>query len=576
MLRERYDRAIIHHITACEKSRTDYRSDMTKELTTAIADSIKNRWSHAVLSDFQGATLTGADLAQRIERIHIILKESDVRPGDKVALCARNSTAWATAFLGALTYGAVVVPLLHEFHPENVEHLVSHSEARILFTEQSIYDHLDENNLGSLDGAILIPEMKPAFSRSKKLTDAVENIDSIFSRLYPEGFRTEDVAYAPADSTGMALINYTSGSTGNSKGVMLSYGNLWSNVRFGIKRIDFLHEGDGMLSMLPLAHMYGLVFEFLFPLCKGCHITFLGRVPSPKIVLKAFAEVRPKLVITVPLVIEKIVKGNVFPKLRKPAVKLLLAIPGIRGIIYRKVRAQLLEAFGGQLRQLILGGAAVSSEVEEFLRRIRFPFTVGYGMTECAPLVTYEWWATQRPHSCGRLVDGMEAKVDSPDPVNVPGVLHVRGANVMQGYFKNSEATAEALEKDGWLNTGDICTIDRDGYVYLRGRDKNMILSSSGQNVYPEEIEVKLNNMPLVAESVVVDRDGKIVAIVHPDYDGGMKQGLTEADIEKRVEGNLAELNRRLPAYSRVNRIEIHKEAFEKTPKHSIRRFLYK
>lgn len=549
---------------------------MAKELTTAIADSIKRRWNNAVLSDFQGVTLSGADLAQRIEKIHIILKESGIKAGDKVALCARNSTSWATAFLGALTYGAVVVPLLHEFHPENVAHLVTHSGARILFTEQGIFDQLDKNRLTTLDGAIIIPDMKLALSRSEKLSAAVAGIDTLFAQKYPDGFKPEDVAYVSVASDNLALINYTSGSTGNSKGVMLSYGNLWSNVSFGMKRIDFLHEGDGMLSMLPLAHMYGLVFELLFPLCKGCHVTFLGRVPSPKVLLKAFAEVRPKLVITVPLVIEKIVKGNVFPKLRTPAMRILLAIPGIRGIIYRKVRQQLLEAFGGQLRQLILGGAAVSSEVEEFLRKIKFPFTVGYGMTECAPLVTYEWWATQRPHSCGRLVDGMEAKVDSPDPANIPGVLHVRGANVMQGYFKNEEATAEALDKDGWLNTGDICTIDRDGYVYLRGRDKNMILSSSGQNVYPEEIEVKLNNLPLVAESVVVDRDGKIVALVHPDYEAGQKLGLTDEEIEKKVEENLPELNRQLPAYSRVNRIEIQKEPFEKTPKHSIRRFLYK
>ena len=366
---------------------------MTKELTTAIANSIRNRWDHEVLSDFQGITLTGREVAQRIEQIHIILKESDIRPGDKIALCARNSTAWATAFLGAMTYGAVVVPLLHEFRPENVEHLVSHSGARILFTEQSIFDHLDENRISSLDGAILIPEMKLAFSRSKKLTAAVENIDSLFSHRFPKGFSPENVSYKAVNQAHLALINYTSGSTGNSKGVMLSYDNLWSNVRFGMKRIDFLHQGDGMLSMLPLAHMYGLVFEFLFPLCKGCHITFLGRVPSPKVVLKAFAEVRPKLVITVPLVIEKIVKGNVFPILRKPMMKMLLAIPGVRDIVYKKVRVQLLEAFGGQLQQLILGGAAVSSDVEEFLRRIKFPFTVGYGMTECAPLVTYEWWA---------------------------------------------------------------------------------------------------------------------------------------------------------------------------------------
>lgn len=549
---------------------------MTQYLTTAIADSLRANWHTPILSDFQGASLTGSDVAERIEKIHIILKETGITPGDKIALCARNSSSWATAFLGALTYGAVVVPLLHEFHPENVEYLVSHSEARLLFTEKSIFDQLDETRLGDVLGAVLIPEMTVAFSRSKALTTAIEQTDALFAKKYPNGFTQKDVDYPQMPLDRLALINYTSGSTGNSKGVMLSYGNLWSNVSFGLKKIDFLHKGDGMLSMLPLAHMYGLVFEFLFPLCKGCHITFLGRVPSPKVVLSAFAQVRPKLVITVPLVIEKIVKGNVFPKLRKPLMKFLLAIPGVRGIIYAKVRKQLLAAFGGQLRQLILGGAAVSSEVEEFLRKIRFPFTVGYGMTECAPLVTYEWWETQRPHSCGRLVDGMNARVASTDPTRIPGVLHVKGANVMKGYYKNPKATAEAIDKEGWLDTGDICTIDKDGYVYLRGRNKNMILSSSGQNVYPEEIEIKLNNLPLVAESVVVDRDGRIVALVHPDYDSGRKLGMTEETIEKRVKENLPELNRLLPAYSRVNSIEIQKEAFEKTPKQSIRRFLYK
>ncbi len=549
---------------------------MTKDLITSISDSIKANWQSPILSDFQGSSLTGADVAERIEKIHLILKECGIKPGEKIALCARNSSAWATAFLGTLTYGTVVVPLLHEFHPENVEHLVSHSESRILFTEKSIFDQLDETRLGDVLGAVLIPEMEVAFSRSKSLTKAVAQVNALFNEKYRDGFTQKDVNYRAMAPDKLALINYTSGSTGNPKGVMLSYGNLWSNVRFGLKKIDFLHKGDGMLSMLPLAHMYGLVFEFLFPLCKGCHITFLGRVPSPKVVLSAFSQVRPKLVITVPLVIEKIVKGNVFPKLRKPVMRLLLAIPGVRDVIYSKVRKQLLSAFGGQLCQLILGGAAVSSEVEQFLRRIKFPFTVGYGMTECAPLVKYEWWETQRPHSCGRLVDGMTAKVDSPDPAHIPGILHVKGANVMQGYYKNPSATAEALDKDGWLDTGDICTIDEDGYVYLRGRDKNMILSSSGQNVYPEEIEIKLNNLPLVAESVVVERNGKIVALVHPDYDAGRKLGMTEETIEKRATENLKELNKMLPPYSRVNSIEIQKEAFEKTPKQSIRRFLYK
>ncbi len=549
---------------------------MAQQLIPAIADSLRSRWHDLMLSDFQGVTYTGAEVAAGIEKIHIILRRAGVKPGDKVALCARNSAAWAVTFLGALTYGATVVPLLHEFHPDNIEHLLCHAEATVLFTEKSIFEKLSDDRLAGLKAAVLIPDLTPALCRDSRLAETLRDLDRIYHENYPGGLTANHLTYTSPKPESLALINYTSGSTGNSKGVMLTYANLWSNVRFGLKKIDFLHPGDGMLSMLPLAHMYGLVFEFLFPFCRGCHITFLGRVPSPAVVLKAFAQVKPKLVITVPLVIEKIVRANVFPRLRTPAMKVLTAIPGVRTIIYRKVRAQLIKAFGGKLQQLILGGAAMSSDVESFLRRIRFPFTVGYGMTECAPLVTYEWWATQRPHSCGRLVDGMKARVDSPDPVNTPGVLHVKGSNVMMGYYKNPDATAEALSPDGWLNTGDICTIDPDGYVYLRGRNKSMILGPSGQNIYPEEIESELNNLPLVAESVVVDRDGKIVALVHPDYEAARLQHLSEADTDTRVKELLPELNRRLPAYSRVSSIEIQHEPFEKTPKHSIRRFLYK
>lgn len=546
------------------------------QLIRMLERSIRNNWDKPALSDFNGVTMTNADLAREIARMHIFFRAAGLVPGDKVALCARNSAAWAASFLGALTYGAVVVPLLHEFHPDNIEHLVTHSGARALFTESSIMEHLDLAHMPLLEAIVLLPDFSLAISRSDKVTRMMSRREESFAEVYPDGLTPEDVTYSDPAEDELALINYTSGSTGNSKGVMLTYGNLWSNVKFGLDKIDFLFPGDGMLSMLPLAHMYGLVFEFLFPLCKGCHITFLGKVPSPRILLQAFSEVCPKLVITVPLVIEKIVKGKVFPALKKLPVRLMLALPGLRKVVYKKVRRQLLDAFGGQLRQLILGGAPVSDEVENFLRRIRFPFTVGYGMTECAPLVTYEWWATQRPHSCGRLVAGMEAKVDSPDAQHVPGVLHVRGANVMKGYFKNPEATAGALSADGWLNTGDICTIDKDGYVYLRGRDKNMILGPSGQNIYPEEIEAKLNNLPLVAESVVVDREGKIVALVHPDYDEGRRLGMTEATIDQRVKENLPALNKELPGYSRVSAIEIQKDEFEKTPKHSIRRFKYK
>lgn len=549
---------------------------MANGLIEAIETSIRTNWQLPALSDFNGVTLHFSDVARRIAEMHLLFKAVGLKKGDKVALCARNSASWATAFLGALTYGAVVVPLLHEFKPDTIEHLVTHSGARILFSEKAIFENLDVDRIAGVEGVVLLPEFELALCRNEKIAAHIGDRDAMFAKAYPGGFSQVDVKYPIPDEHSLALINYTSGSTGNSKGVMLSYLNLWSNIRFGLANIPFLHPGDGMLSMLPLAHMYGLVFEFLFPFCRGCHITFLGRVPSPAIVLKAFSEVRPQLVITVPLVIEKIVKGKVFPKLHTPLMKVLLAIPGLRNIIYSKVRRQLLDAFGGNLKQLIIGGAALSSEVEALLRRIKFPFTIGYGMTECAPLVTYEWWATQRPHSCGRLCDGMQARVDSPDPTRVPGVLFVKGDNVMEGYFKNPEATAAALDKDGWLNTGDICTIDSDGYVYLRGRDKNMILTSSGQNVYPEEIEVILNNMPFVAESVVVDRGGRIVALVYPDYEAGRKLGFDEIDTEQRVLDNLPALNKQLPAYSQVSAIEIHHDEFEKTPKHSIRRFLYK
>ena len=549
---------------------------MKNLLIQAIADSIRKNSELPALTNFGGDTMTFAQLARRIAEIHILYKAIGIRQGDKVAVCARNSAAWAMTFLATMTYGAVPVPLLHEFHPDQIEHLTTHSESKLLFTEKSIADNLDVERLGCVEAVLLLDSCIPVFSRNDTLPQLVEKMPEAFARIYPGGFSPSDLHCADPDMDSMALINYTSGSSGNPKGVMLSYRNIWSNVKFALDNIDFLHPGDNMLSMLPLAHMYGLVFELLFPLCRGCHITFLGRVPSPKVLLQAFARTRPKLVITVPLVIEKIVKSRILPKLSTPLMKTLLAIPGIRGLIYSKVRRQLIEALGGDLRQLILGGAAVSDEVESLLRRIRFPFTIGYGMTECAPLITYEWWESQRPHSCGRLCSGMDARILSDDYHNVPGVLFVKGDNVMMGYYKNPEATEEALCPEGWLRTGDVCTMDKDGYLYIRGRDKNMILTSSGQNVYPEEIEAKLNNLPLVGESVVVERDGRIVALVHPDYEIGRQSGLSDAQTEEKVKSLLPELNSLLPSYSRVSSIELHRDEFEKTPKHSIRRFIYK
>ncbi len=464
---------------------------MKNLLIQAIADSIKGNSTLPALSDFGGQTLTFRQLGRKIAEIHILYKAIGLRQGDKVALCAKNSASWAVTFLATMTYGAVPVPLLHEFHPDQIVHLTVHSEARLLFTEKSIADNIDTERLAGVEAVMLLDSYTPVFSRVPELEPLVRKLPEAFARIYPEGFTPEDIRYADPAMNSLALINYTSGSSGNPKGVMLSYRNIWSNVSFGLANIDFLHPGDNMLSMLPLAHMYGLVFELLFPLCLGCHITFLGRVPSPKVLLQAFAATRPKLVITVPLVIEKIVKSRILPRLSTPAMRLLLAIPGIRGMIYSKVRDQLIQALGGNLRQLILGGAALSDEVEALLRKIRFPFTIGYGMTECAPLITYEWWETQRPHSCGRLCHGMEARILSDDYHNTPGVLFVKGDNVMMGYYKNPESTEEALCPDGWLRTGDVCTMDNDGYLYIRGRDKNMILSSSGQNIYPEEIEAR-------------------------------------------------------------------------------------
>ncbi len=549
---------------------------MNDRLIRAISESLAANWSRDALTDFHGNTLTYGEVAARVARFHILYKAIGLKPGDRVALCARNSAEWAVTFLGALTYGAVVVPLLHEFQPGNIVHLVTHAEARLLFTERSIADNLDMDRMPGVDGVLLLGDLEVVSDRGDKIKSAVDALDTMFTRLYPEGYKAEDIRYHEPVSDELALINYTSGSTGNSKGVMITYGNLWGNIGFALGQIEFLHPGDGMLSMLPLAHMYGLVFEFLFPLCKGCNITFLGRVPSPKVLLEAFAQVRPQLVITVPLVIEKIVRGKVFPLLKKPVVRLLTSIPGIRQLVYAKIRRQLVGALGGNLRQLILGGAPLTADVEEFLRKIRFPFTIGYGMTECAPLVTYEWWATQRPHSCGRVVDGMEVRIDSPDPREVPGVLYLKGPNVMKGYFKNGQATREALSADGWLNTGDICTMDADGYLYIRGREKNMILGPSGQNIYPEEVEIVLNDLPLVGESVVVDRKGRLVALVHPDYETARKQELSEAQANDKVAALLPTLNKALPAYARVSEIEIHPDEFEKTPKHSIRRFIYK
>ena len=542
-----------------------------------MAASFRRNQSVDALSDINGDTITYAELTRRIARMHVLLKHAGIKRGDKIALCAKNSSDWALVFLSSLTYGAVCVPILHEFSIESIHHLVSHSDAKLLFVDSAIWKQLDVSKMPEVEGFFVIDINRLKFSRSASVKSAFEELDRLVEEEYPDGIDAGnfDRSYFHDTKDALAVINYTSGSTGMSKGVMISYGNLWSNARYATDNIKFFEPGDGMVSMLPLAHMFGMLVELIFPLLKGCHITFLGRVPSPKILLDAFAKVRPKLVVTVPLVIEKIVVNKIFPVLKKPVMRVLTHVPVINNMVYKKVRAKMIDAFGGNLHQLIIGGAALAPAVEDFLLKIKFPYTVGYGMTECAPLISYCFWDKQKPGSCGRVVDRMEAKVESPDQATVPGVLWVKGDNVMQGYYKNQEAT-DAVFKDGWMSTGDICILDNDGYLFIKGRDKSMILGPSGQNIYPEEIENKLNHLPFVAESIVVERDGKLVAMVYPDEEAARKAHLTMEKIDQLMDYNLTTLNRELPGYSKVASIEIRNEPFEKTPKQSIKRYLYK
>ena len=540
-----------------------------------LQHAVRTYWEELALTDFNGVSYQYRDIARKVAKLHLLYQHAGIKPGDKIALCGKNSAQWAVGFLSAVTYGAVAVPILHEFKADNVHHLVSHSDARLLFTDEAIWENLDPASIGGLEGVINLADFSLFMSRNEKLTKARERLNELFGMKYPERFTPDDVVYATRPKDDVAVINYTSGSTGFSKGVMLTYNNIWSNIQFTIDGLTFLKPGDGVVCMLPLAHMYGLVVELLHPLVKGCHVYFLTRVPSPRVILEAFAEVKPKLVVTVPLIIEKIVKNKVFPLLEKPLMKFLMHIPVIDDKLLAKIKSGLMEAFGGNVKEIIIGGAGLNKEVETFLRRIQFPYTVGYGMTECGPLVAYAPWDIQRPASCGRVVDRMQCRVESPDPENVPGELWVKGDNVMKGYFKNPEATSEIF-RDGWMNTGDLCTIDKDGFIYIRGRNKNMILGPSGQNIYPEEIEQKLNNMPLVAESLVIDEGGgQLAALIYPDLEQATKEGVKMDGMEKLMNDNVTELNKELPAYSQIRHVKVMYQEFEKTPKRSIKRYLY-
>ena len=543
-----------------------------------IEKSIIDNWDLDALTDYKGITLQYHDVARKIEKLHIMFENSGVERGDKIALCGRNSAHWAVAFIATLTYGAVAVPILHEFTPEQIHNIVNHSEAKILFVGDIVSTQVDATKMPSLEGIINIPDYSLALSRTDKLTYAREHLNELYGRKFPKYFRREHVHYyheQRADE--LALINYTSGTTGFSKGVMIPYRALWGNYDFAVHVLGkAIHHGDRVISILPMAHMYGMAFEFIFEFLHGCHIYYLTRIPSPAIIAQAFAEVRPQIIIAVPLVIEKIIRKKVFPKLQTGTVRLLRNLPIINKKVEEKICEQVKQAFGGRFYEVIIGGAAFNQEVEQFLHRINFPYTVGYGTTECAPIICYSDYQSFVPGSCGRAVIHMEVKIDSPDPANVPGEILARGTNVMLGYYKNEEATRQTIDNEGWYHTGDLGTMDAYGNVFIKGRSKNMLLGPSGQNIYPEEIEDKLNSMPLVVESMVVQRDTKLVGLVYPDYEEAKNQGLAQSDIEAQMQQNLQDLNLVQPAYCKLAAIEIQDKEFEKTPKKSIKRYMYK
>ena len=541
-----------------------------------IEKSIIDHWNLDALTDYKGATLQYHDVARKIEKLHIMFENSGVEKGDKIALCGRNSACWAVAFLATLTYGAVAVPILHEFTADQIHNIVNHSDAKILFVGDVVATVIDATKMPGLEGIIYIPDYSLVVSRTDKLTYAREHLNEMFGKKYPKYFRKEHVAYYhEEDPNQMALINYTSGTTGFSKGVMIPYRALWSNFDFAVKVMGANLKGNNIISILPLAHMYGMAFEFTYEFLTGKHIFFLTRVPSPAIIAQAFTDIKPTIIIAVPLIIEKIIKKKVFPKIQTNSIQILRQMPVINRKVNEKIREQVVNAFGGNFYEVIIGGAAFNQDVEKFLKEINFPYTVGYGATECAPIICYAPWNDFKVGSCGKAALHMEVKIKSPDPEHIPGEILARGLNVMLGYYKNEEATEQTIDRDGWYHTGDLGLMDAQGNVFIKGRSKNMLLSSNGQNIYPEEIEDKLNSMQLVVESVVIQKEDKLIGLVFPDFDEAKNMGFSHEDLEGIMEQNRQELNKILPAYSKLSFIKIHDEEFAKTPKKSIKRFLY-
>ena len=542
-----------------------------------IQQSIIDNWDLDALTDYKGQTLQFHDVARKIEKVHILFENSGIKKGDKIALCGRNSSQWAVAFLATLTYGAIAVPILHEFNAEQIHNIVNHSEARLLFVGDHVATIIDPQAMPTLEGIINNPDYSLMISRTDKLTYAREHLNELYGKKFPKYFRKEHVNYYMEQSPDeLAVINYTSGTTGFSKGVMIPYRALWSNYDFACSVLGkTIKAGDKVISMLPMAHMYGMAFEFIFEFLHGCHVYYLNRVPSPAIIAQALAEIKPVIVIAVPLIIEKIIRKKVFPKIQNNRMRLLLQMPVISKKVREMICQEVLKAFGGKMYEVIIGGAALNQEVERFLKRIDFPYTVGYGATECAPIICYSDWHTFAQGSCGRAALHQQVEIDSPDPRRIPGEILTKGPNVMLGYYKNPEATAETIDREGWYHTGDLGTMDVNGNVFINGRSKNMLLGPNGQNIYPEEIEDKLNSMTMVVESIVVQRNNKLVALVYPDLDEAKNLNLSTDDIKSIMEQNRNGLNEMLPAYEKISEIEILEEEFEKTPKRSIKRYLY-
>lgn len=548
--------------------------ETTNSLIQLIEESIRKNWNLDAMTDYKGATLQYKDVARKIEKMHILLEHAGIKKGDKIALCGRNSANWTATFLGVITYGAVAVPILHEFKADNVHNIVNHSEARMLFVGDQVWENFNEAAMPHLEGIIELKNFDLVVSRSEQLTYAREHLNEEFGKRYPCRFRAENVSYRREELEELAVINYTSGTTGYSKGVMLPYRSIISNIEHIHKKVG-LYPGDNVVSMLPLGHIFGLVFDFLYGVTAGAHLWFLTRMPSPKIIAESFAEIRPRVIACVPLIVEKIFKKNILPKVDNKLGKLLLNLPIISDKIKEQIRTHAMEVFGSNFIEIVIGGAPFNPEVEAFLRKINFPYTIAYGMTEAAPLICHSRWDEILYTSCGKTVSNMETKVLSPDPERIPGELVCRGMNVMLGYYKNEEATAQAIDRDGWLHTGDMAIKDADGNIFIKGRCKNMLLTASGQNIYPEEIEARLNNMPFVNESLVLLSGDKLIALVYPDNEEAFAQGMDKKALEAAIETNRTELNKMLPAYSQITRIKLYPEEFEKTAKKSIKRFLY-